>query len=358
MRIEFVFSRLPDVQNVEIARMTTDLIIPDECLHLIQVEERVREIGRCIGILTRASLHITCQEMDIHSEQMNEKQLAENDNTFLIQPFAINIYFKTYRNSRTLHVVAPTDAQALGVPRELIAKKIPPKKKRGRRKKRKPSMNVADNLSPPADYWCQTDEQYEYINAVKSISEQAEILLNAAPNPHRPTSTWEAQGFHPYWYDSVVSTLQKAESQRLENLKNKPEIKPKKQQPHGKGNRPGAIPGKFKGVQFRSQLEIRFATQMESRGIVWIYEEERLGDGNYLVDFHLPDLKMWVEAKGRFTPRDHYLLRDVAEELEKRDEVLYVFTSGSPMKVTPTEFEKISRKQFWALLEERKNEFS
>ncbi|MEL6309918.1 MAG: hypothetical protein AAFQ52_17385, partial [Chloroflexota bacterium] len=283
MRIEFIFSRLPDIQNDEVARITTDLIIPDECLHLIQVEERVREIGRCVGIVTRASLHITCQEMDIHNERMNDKQLAENDNTFLIQPHAINIYFKTYRNSRTLHIIAPKDAHVLGVPKSIITKQPPPKKRRGRRKRRKPILNVAEHLSPITDYWCQTDEQYEYINAIKTVSEQAEILLNAAPNPHRPTSAWEVQGFHPYWYDSAVSALQKAESQRLENPKRKSETKPKKQRPHGKGNRPGAIPGKFKGIQFRSQLEIRFATQMESRDIIWIYEEERLGDGNYLV---------------------------------------------------------------------------
>jgi hypothetical protein len=108
------------------------------------------------------------------------------------------------------------------------------------------------------------------------------------------------------------------------------------------------------GVQMRSQLEIRFATEIQARGIEWIYEEERLSDGNYLVDFHLPKLKMWVEVKGKFEARDHFLLKDVAETLQERGELLYVFTSSSPMKVTPDAFEKLPRKQFWMLLESLK----
>lgn len=82
------------------------------------------------------------------------------------------------------------------------------------------------------------------------------------------------------------------------------------------------------GVQFRSQLEIRFATQLEQKEIQWIYESERLAEGNYLVDFHLPTLKCWVEVKGKFEARDHYLLQDVAEYLKReRNERLYVYTS-------------------------------
>ena len=119
----------------------------------------------------------------------------------------------------------------------------------------------------------------------------------------------------------------------------------------GAGRRPGPIPGIFKGVQFRSQLEIRFAAELESRSIRWAYETERLGEGNYLVDFHLPDLKAWVEVKGRFEPRDNYLLKDVATYLkEARGERLFVYTSGACFLVYPSRFTEIKRKDFWERL--------
>ena len=117
----------------------------------------------------------------------------------------------------------------------------------------------------------------------------------------------------------------------------------------GAGRRVGAVPGIFKDVQFRSQLEIRFVTQLEEYGIRWFYESERLGDGNYLVDFYLPDLKTWVEVKGKFEPRDNYLLKDVAAYLKReRSERLYVFSASKAYAVNSASFHEIAHTLFWS----------
>lgn len=344
MRLDFIFSRLANISDKKVARVKTTIKLPDGCQHLIGVEERIREIGRCVGILTEACLHVTCKDLGIANERMNDKQLPTDNDTFFIHYLAINILFKTYRHSRKIQIVAPRNAHALGIPLSLIAQRRP----RGRR--RKPSTNVADHVSAPSDNWCKTDEQRAYVAAIKSIIEQTEVLLNAEPDPHRQGIPWQSLGYHPYWKDSQVAKLLSKEVTRLQNLSTE-KTNQKSKRAHGKGNRPGAIPGKFKGVQMRSQLEIGFAAEIEKRGIVWVYEEERLGEGNYLVDFHLPEIKMWIEVKGRMTARDEFLLKDVAKVLQARGESLYMFTSGSPRKVTPDGFEKIPRKAFWALLE-------
>ena len=63
----------------------------------------------------------------------------------------------------------------------------------------------------------------------------------------------------------------------------------------------------YRGAFMRSRLEVAFAQELDRRGIAWQYEPERVGGGRYLVDFHLPDLKCWVEVKGRFEARDDLL---------------------------------------------------
>lgn len=347
MRLTFIFSDLPDIKSKTVAKLKTHVTIPDEIVHLVGVEQRIQEIGKQVGILTRASLHMSCKELDIQNQRMNDKQINQNDNWFWLQPIIIGLYFKTYRKSETLRIIAPHDPQEIGIPDSLIRLR---KHYRGKRKRSKEKIRLASNLVILQDNWCQSDTQREYYTSIKSIAEQMEILLNVKPNPHVSNIHWIFDGFHPFWNDATVGKLLKKEKNRLWQLENKPNTTVHSDK-HGKGNRIGAIPGKFMGVQFRSQLEIRFATEMQMRGIEWIYEEERLGEGNYLVDFHLPKLGMWVEVKGKFEARDHFLLKEVAGVLQERGESLYVFTSGSPMKVTSETFEKIPRKILWEIME-------
>lgn len=61
-----------------------------------------------------------------------------------------------------------------------------------------------------------------------------------------------------------------------------------------------AITTRYKGYNFRSRLEARWAVFFDHLKIRWDYEPEgfELGNGlRYLPDFWLPDFKMWVEIK-------------------------------------------------------------
>lgn len=62
------------------------------------------------------------------------------------------------------------------------------------------------------------------------------------------------------------------------------------------------IQTKYKGYNFRSRLEARWAVFFDSLNIKWEYEKEgyHFKDGtNYLPDFWLPEVKMWAEVKGK-----------------------------------------------------------
>lgn len=59
-------------------------------------------------------------------------------------------------------------------------------------------------------------------------------------------------------------------------------------------------PTDYGGVRFRSQLESCWAKFFDHFNIRWLYEPAkfRFGHhGSYIPDFHLPDLKTWIEIK-------------------------------------------------------------
>ncbi len=60
-----------------------------------------------------------------------------------------------------------------------------------------------------------------------------------------------------------------------------------------------ALPTTYRGTTFRSRLEARWAVFFDTLGIRWEYEPEgfALPSGNYLPDFRLPGLDMFVEVK-------------------------------------------------------------
>lgn len=67
-----------------------------------------------------------------------------------------------------------------------------------------------------------------------------------------------------------------------------------------------AIPTTYAGTTFRSRLEARWATLLNSHGITWQYEPETitLPSGTvYIPDFWLPELGTWIEVKGDGVPR-------------------------------------------------------
>lgn len=68
-----------------------------------------------------------------------------------------------------------------------------------------------------------------------------------------------------------------------------------------------AIETFYNGYRFRSRLEARWAVFFDAMDVRYKYEPEGfvLGDGTcYLPDFYLPDLNIWVEAKGQLTNSD------------------------------------------------------
>jgi len=57
----------------------------------------------------------------------------------------------------------------------------------------------------------------------------------------------------------------------------------------------------YNGIRMKSRLESRLAKFLDTLKIKWVYEPEHfmLSSGIiYVPDFYLPDLKMWIEAKG------------------------------------------------------------
>lgn len=60
------------------------------------------------------------------------------------------------------------------------------------------------------------------------------------------------------------------------------------------------IQTEFRGYQFRSRLEARWAVFFEAAELKWEYEKEGFdlgASGHYLPDFYLPELRLWLEIK-------------------------------------------------------------
>lgn len=57
----------------------------------------------------------------------------------------------------------------------------------------------------------------------------------------------------------------------------------------------------YRGILFRSRLEARVALFFDKAGIEWIYEPDRIvnGDSEYNPDFYLPKTDDYVEVKGK-----------------------------------------------------------
>lgn len=129
---------------------------------------------------------------------------------------------------------------------------------------------------------------------------------------------------------------------------------PKRSSPHVRratAPRRPSIETVYQGHLMRSLFEVAFAKQLDARAIAWDYEPERIGGGRYLVDFHLPDLKCWVEVKGRFEARDDLLLPLAATRLDQeRGERLFLYMKTRCYRVTRTGFEALSREAFWAAI--------
>lgn len=89
----------------------------------------------------------------------------------------------------------------------------------------------------------------------------------------------------------------------------------------------GATPiqTKYASVHFRSRLEARWAVFLDKMKYDWRYEPQsynlpkgwtgRYGSVNYLPDFYLPELGLWVEVKGDWTTQGCWKFLECAASL-------------------------------------------
>jgi hypothetical protein len=202
-----------------------------------------------------------------------------------------------------------------------------------------------------------------YLQNMQTLSEHLLVLLNA----DNPAQSWRFAGFDPRATQKSLITRhnkrirkslsEKRKQAREEEKRKQREAKraeklaanPPSPLSHGAGRTVGARPGIYRDVQMRSQLEIRFAAELDERGIKWVYEGEALGASSYLVDFYLPELGVWVEVKGKFEPRDRQVLPEVAKYLktERKHRLLVYSGSGMCYVVNPSGFREVERKNFW-----------
>jgi hypothetical protein len=356
MKLKFIFTDTPNISSLPTDQLyPTSFDVPDAALHLIGVRERILAVAELMGSFTHGSLHLTCKELDLKlhpiklTEYPKEQWALRHANKALVICFQRHIYpFKKV----LLKVFAPSvDC----LPSELFF------------------VNKRWNLKPLAERWPKTDEQFLFAQRLSLLAQHLEVLLNADPD-----SNWKCIGFHPLFPDATIETMQrnrrkqrtlalkkkerdeakalkqreKDEAKRLkreEMIKSRAEAQPNTEAPqHGAGRRPGARPGIYKGIQMRSQLEIRFAAELDERNIRWFYESEALGDAGYLVDFYLPDLGVWVEVKGTIIAKDRQVLPEVARHLRQtRNHRLMMYMQSKAYVINPSGFREIEAKRFW-----------
>jgi hypothetical protein len=363
MRLTFSYTNTPDLMAIPksasaIFNMHFD--VPDEALQLEGIRERVLTIVELVSKFTQVCLHFSCPELEIKNLPIKTISEAKPGHTLYHEHRPLMIVFKQGNaiNNQTRQLKIMMPVRSVFPERAYVFSD---------------KQSLAHSLTR-LDYKCANDTEKQYSQYLNDLVRHLLALLVADP-AHPDQHGWRCEGFHPAWRDPHSISREKHRAKRVtaEARKRQKEderrkareaklaekaaqlaekgILPAEPPKTGAGRRVGAVPGIFKGIQFRSQLEIRFATELEARGVNWVYESERLGDGSYLVDFYLPDYGAWVEVKGKFEPRDDFLLKDVATYLKKeRGQRLFVYTSGKPRLVNPSGYRMLERADFWTLL--------
>jgi hypothetical protein len=109
-------------------------------------------------------------------------------------------------------------------------------------------------------------------------------------------------------------------------------------------------PGIYKGTPMRSQSEISFAQELDSRRIRWQYEPGALGRSKYVIDFYLVDYRCWVDIRrGRPNQRDTVILSSVADTIwrDRSQERLFLYMPDSVLLVNPEGMRTLTHADFW-----------
>lgn len=348
MRLTFTFTDHPDGSAAPKDQLYhSHFELPDDALNLINVQERIRAVGNLAALHSTASVFLTCKPLDIINHPLkittNSEPQYSVENSIKVFTIVFDRQLVRPAHRRTFKVFGPAYPQ---MPDHFFRQK------------------TGNLLRIGGTDWCNTDQERTYAEQIKQLADQLLVLLNAEPVP-LGSLPWQCQGFHPFRTDNALIGLQnrrvkayvakerKKEKEEAKRLKAQEAIKARGEAPTtipttGAGRRPGARPGIYKGVSMRSQLEIRFAAELDERSLRWVYEGEALADVGYLVDFYIPDLKTWVEVKGRFDARDKQTLPDVARFLkQERQERLLVYMQSKAYVVNPSGFREIERSRFW-----------
>jgi hypothetical protein len=350
MKLAFIFTDNPDLAQVPSdERYKCDFELPDAAKSLVDIEAQIIAIGELVAQFTRANLHVSCPAINLKNHPVKQVDTPKNfGESLFFSTRATCLYFQggfkdkygqQSQGTRTLKVYLPV----------LVSF---------------PSQNINDKGYRGLNSAGNDPVLVAYTERVRILSERLLALLNV-------DGDWRFGGFHPYLMQrgliskgNRLSRKWKIEARKQAREEEKRKAREAKlaekaaatppQQPltHGAGRTVGARPGVYKGIQMRSQLEIRFAAELDERGIQWVYEGEALGAASYLVDFYLPDLSAWVEVKGKFEPRDRQVLPDVARYLksERQHRLLVYTSSGKCFVVNPSGFREVERKNFFGEL--------
>lgn len=339
VKLTFIFTNYPSLEEApREEQITTTIELPAAVRELAGLRDHILEIAENVAYFTQYSLFVHCPDANLKYHPVVQ-QVA----TILGFFNALCLYFDVSINQ---------GRQWKKTRFNIYAPIIPPFRTT---KTQRYSLEALLRLS----------SEHDYGNHLKTLIESLLTLLNTTP-----TTNWKFSEFHPWqWQNRQVTRRKKFNAKR-----NRAAASAERQQKrlaekiasqsekaagqstgpttHGAGRMPGARPGIYNGIQMRSQLEIRFAAELDERGIKWVYEGEALSASSYLVDFFLPDLDVWVEVKGRFDARDKRVLPEIATFLKsQRRQRLLVYTgSGNCWVVNPSGFRKVDRKSFWSEL--------
>lgn len=340
MRLTFTFPTRSSDYGGKHGSARTSLRLPDTVGRLPEFKERVITLGKLIAEFSHVPVEISCRRVGIVDHLIASGDGEMSAPTSLVANTIIKM--ETYAFFRPEKVLLRFPAPSLlpipfTEPATLDLR------------------NPASDAYFMREFQAQTTEQQKYIDAIFAIANACLSLLNAEP-PNENGHMWTFTGFHPHWEEpstrKLVNEPKPPSSAHMHSglkgavvraLGTTQSLAPKPVR------RYWAAPGVFKGVSMRSQSEIRCAAELEKRGIRWLYEYERLGPPQYLVDFFLPELGAWIEVKySDLDARDEFQLPVVADYLaSERGQRLFLFSNRSCYRISSEGFAPLDFKTFW-----------
>ena len=186
MQITFLYTNNPNLGEVEsYNRFTHSFQLPDMALELSDLQQRVADIGRCVGKLTKASLYVTCRAVGLNNYHIKDCDYDYTDRKQRIHETSytakVQFRFIEYGMTRTLSIYHPIEP-AIAV-RDTIRKK----RKRPR---------ISHGLDPQK---YKTPEEQAFVQLYRDLADNLLALLNSHEN-----ANWRASSFHPWYLDNQL----------------------------------------------------------------------------------------------------------------------------------------------------------